>query len=126
MRANHIPFLPAIDDHDQDADEMRAGGRQHVDVLATFGEGENLHYSEVLTQTNEAPSARGYVLRKAGIFTIMKFRQHSWEGGEYQHVDILSQANEASSAQGETFREGGEYQHVDTFTLTGPSKTLLP
>ena len=44
----------------------KAGRRQQVDVLATFGEGGNLHYSEVLTQANEAPTARGAAFRGGG------------------------------------------------------------
>ena len=42
----------------------KTGRRQHVDVLAKFGEGGNLHYGLVLTQANEAPRAQGETFRE--------------------------------------------------------------
>lgn len=44
----------------------KTGRRQHVDVLAKFGEGGNLHYGLVLTQANEAPRAQGETFREGG------------------------------------------------------------
>lgn len=54
--------------------QSRKADGAHVDTVSILALCRNLHNSEVLTQANEAPSARGRgVQGEAGICIIVKF-----------------------------------------------------